>query len=49
MLDKMKRLATFAHAGELKVENEGVRDACLDLLNYSILLAAYCKDKEGGE
>jgi len=46
MLDKFKRLDTFAKAGELKVENEGFRDACLDLVNYSILFAAYCSDKE---
>ena len=45
MLDKMKRLQTFAACGKLKVENEGAYDACLDIANYAILLAAYVKDK----
>ena len=46
MLDKMMRLSTFADAGELKVENESVEDACLDIANYCVLLSAYIKDKK---
>ena len=41
MLDKFKRLTTFVQSGELLVKNEGFRDACLDILNYCILFAAY--------
>ena len=41
MLDKLKRLITFCNAGELKVENEGAADACKDIVNYAIILAAY--------
>jgi hypothetical protein len=46
MLDKMMRLSTFADSGKLLVPNESVEDACLDLVNYSILLAAYIKQKK---
>lgn len=46
MLDKIKRLITFCNAGELKVENEGAADACKDIVNYAIILAAYVEDKQ---
>lgn len=46
MLDKMKRLTTYAQSGELKVPGEGAKDACLDILNYAILLAAYIEEKK---
>lgn len=46
MLDKMMRLSTFAEAGQLKVENESAQDACIDIINYSVLLAAYIKQKD---
>lgn len=46
MLDKYKRLVTFAQAGELKVVNEGFRDACVDIINYAILFCAYAQDGE---
>lgn len=45
MTDKIMRLSTFAQSGQLKVENEGPLDACTDILNYAILLAAYIKSK----
>lgn len=45
MLDKLKRLITFCNAGELKVENEGAADACKDIVNYAIILAAYVEEK----
>ena len=48
MLDKMMRLATFADAGKLAVSNEGAQDACMDIVNYAILLAAYLRQKEEG-
>lgn len=46
MVDKMSRLSTYCDRGELKVSNETVRDALLDIVNYSILLGAYIHDKE---
>lgn len=46
MLDKLKRLVTFCNAGQLKVENEGAADACKDIVNYAIILAAYVKEKQ---
>ena len=45
MLDKLKRLVTFCNAGQLKVENEGAADACKDIVNYAIILAAYVEEK----
>ena len=46
MLDKLQRLGTFAKAGALKVLTEGPRDACLDIINYAILFAAYIHQKQ---
>jgi hypothetical protein len=46
MTDKMSRLSTFANKGKLDVEDETVYDTLLDLINYSVLLAAYIKDKK---
>ena len=49
MTDKLKRLATFAECGKLDVVNEGAEDACLDIVNYAILLAGVIKEKTDGE
>ena len=46
MTDKMSRLSTFANKGKLVVTDEGVHDTLIDLINYSVLLAAYIKDKQ---
>lgn len=45
MTDKMSRLASFASRGELSVDDETVYDTLEDLINYSVLLAAYLKSK----
>jgi hypothetical protein len=45
MTDKMSRLASFSSRGELSVEDETVYDTLEDLINYSVLLAAYLKSK----
>jgi hypothetical protein len=45
MTDKMSRLASFASRGQLSVEDETVYDTLEDLINYSVLLAAYLKSK----
>ena len=48
MLDKLKRLQTFEAVGRLAVAGEGPLDACLDIMNYAILLAAIIKEKADG-
>jgi len=44
MTDKFSRLATFFEAGVLKVADETAEDSCLDLINYSIILAAIIRE-----
>ena len=46
MTDKMSRLSSFASKGKLSVEDETVYDTLIDMINYSVLLAAYIKTKE---
>ena len=38
MQDKMMRIETFVEKGELKVENESIKDALIDLTNYTALI-----------
>lgn len=45
MMDKMKRIASFAEQGELQVKDESVTDTLKDLANYSCLLSGYIKSK----
>ena len=47
MTDKMSRLASFAEAGKFQVADEKVRDTCIDLINYTVLLLAYIDSKDG--
>lgn len=46
MTDKLSRLSTFVQAGELKVKDESFDDTLLDLINYSVILSAYRKQKK---
>lgn len=46
MMDKMKRIASFAHNGQLAVKEESVIDTLKDLANYSCLLAGYIESKK---
>lgn len=46
MMDKMKRIASFAENGELQVKDESVIDTLRDLANYSCLLAGYIESKK---
>ena len=39
--DKLARLRTFEERGKFSVEDEGVEDTVLDILNYAILYGAY--------
>jgi hypothetical protein len=40
MSDKLSRLSTFARSGQLLVKDEDVKDTCVDLINYAVLVAA---------
>lgn len=46
MMDKIKRVASFAENAELQVKDESVLDTLQDLANYSCLLAGYIKSKQ---
>ena len=46
MMDKIMRINTFVQKGELKVQDESVKDTLRDLANYSILLLGYIEGKE---
>lgn len=43
--DKLSRINSFLQQGVLLVEDEAISDTVLDLVNYSILLAAVISDK----
>lgn len=45
ILDKIGRIETFFKEGELKVENEGVSDAFIDVLNYCALMNVLLEEK----
>ena len=45
MQDKMQRIKTFAEKGELKVKGEGIEDAIIDLINYSVLAHGMCQEE----
>ena len=49
MQDKMQRVRTFVNKGTLAVQEESWEDACIDLLNYSILLYASLYQQNGKE
>lgn len=46
MMDKMKRIASFAEKGELQVKDESVTDTLRDLANYACLLAGYIESQK---
>jgi hypothetical protein len=46
MMDKMKRIASFSHNGQLQVKDESVTDTLRDLANYACLLAGYIESKK---
>ena len=49
MQDKMARLVSFLHKGELKVKEEGWGDACIDVVNYAIILAGLLTETANNE
>lgn len=46
MMDKMTRIASFAHTGELQVKDETVIDTLRDLANYSCLMAGLIESRK---
>jgi len=48
MNDKFSRVITFVQKGSLQVADETVEDTLIDLANYSLLMAAYLREKRYG-
>ena len=46
MEDKNQRIRAFLTRGDLKVENEGVKDAFMDLIGYSCLAIGMITERE---
>lgn len=49
IMDKMKRIRTFIKKDELKVENESLKDAILDIKNYLDLFYGYIVAEENDD
>ena len=47
LTDKLCRVTTYVNDEKLLVEDESVRDTLIDIVNYTVLLAAYIEDKRG--
>jgi hypothetical protein len=47
MTDKLSRLITYVQNGKFEVEDEGLKDTVIDLINYSVLLYAYMAVEKG--
>ena len=45
MQDKMARIVSFLRKGDLAVKEESWRDACVDLVNYSVILAGLLTER----
>lgn len=46
MDDKLARLESFIQKGSYQVADESFEDTCIDLANYSILLAGYVRARK---
>lgn len=49
LCDKLQRLSQYIENGEFKVKTESFEDTGLDLINYTVLLLAYIKQKQEKE
>ena len=48
--DKLKRIQSFDEQGHLKVKDESVQDALIDIINYSVLIGGvFEQEKRRGE
>jgi len=45
IMDKLARLRSFLDEGTLKVQDEAVRDTCLDILNYTAIFAGLADEE----
>lgn len=48
LVDKISRLSTFIETRTLLVNEEGVTDTCLDIINYAILFAGWVEQEKTG-
>jgi len=46
MTDKLSRINSFVQKGELKVEDESIKDTLHDLANYCALFAGYIESQK---
>ncbi len=46
MTDKLSRVSSFDARGELKVKDESVEDALIDIINYSVLIGGIINEKD---
>ena len=49
LTDKMSRLSTFAQSGSFEVADESLKDTCMDVINYIILMYAFVQEKENAK
>jgi len=47
--DKMMRIKTFEEKGQLLVQDEGIDDALIDVINYMVLIAGLVKEIQDAE
>lgn len=47
LVDKIQRIKTYIHNGNLQVKGEGVEDACMDIMGYSLLLLGMLAEDNG--
>ena len=43
--DKLSRLSTYCEGTDMKVSDETFDDTVVDLINYCVILSAYCHNK----
>lgn len=46
--DKLQRIRTFAERGKLEVDDEGLKDACIDVINYAVLVYGLLTENDAG-
>lgn len=45
MSDKMSRINSYIERGDFKVEDEGLRDTAIDIINYTVLLVGLLEEE----
>lgn len=49
ILEKIKRMQTFAEQGQLIVKDESIRDTVIDIINYTVLFYGLIKEKSNDQ